>query len=338
MDKAASELYRDLGNLRDFPSDLRNTIGSLYYEYWWFQTTDDLSSGHPSWPKQVVIRMSLYQIVPDLVKNMRGVRRTKELITHRQRRLSPELLFNIMVGTTKDMLRYDLKFVSRKSVVRRAVEKAFKKPFYEVPGVYNLIENALGSLKFEEIESSSPVEEPDGLSRSPVHDQERSEQPATYFIAELPCPDHSKVVKAFQYNRYSITYYRNPKSYGEVVADIPPIYRYPQVAVIESQNEPISIIRTEVSLNGTIFLCSLSRNGDHRNYGPFLYADAASFLKEVVEKVSTLDTNKNSGPRDGAVERVIVNCPSCNSAFRVPKGKSGKVRCKTCGRLFETRT
>ena len=70
--------------------------------------------------------MGHYEMVPTLVKQMREVRREHELA------------FEMMVGTTQDLLRYDLKNVVRKFAVRRAVEKAFKKPYYEVPGIYSL--------------------------------------------------------------------------------------------------------------------------------------------------------------------------------------------------------
>ena len=322
LNKAATALYHDLGSLGDFPAELRNTIGSLYYEYWWYQTTDDPSSGHPSWAKHV-IRMAHYQMVPTLVKQMRDVRREHKSA------------FEMMVGTTQDLLRYNLKNVVRKSAARRAVEKAFKKPYYEVPGIYSLIEQEFRNLK---LENSSSVENSEGISRSPVHDQEESGQPAFYFIVELPHPDHSRVVKAFQYHQFSITYYRNPKSYGEIVADIPPLYNYPHVAVIKEHNEPKLMIRTEESLHGTNFICSLSRNGAHRNFGEFPEGDTTSFLQRVVEEVSRLDANKEIRPGDGSADRVIINCPSCNSALRVSKGKSGKVRCKACGELFEIRT
>ena len=130
----------------------------------------------------------------------------------------------------------------------------------------------------------------------------------------------------------------NPKSYGEIVADISSPYKYPPVAVVEEHNKPMLIIRTEEGVQGAIYIRSLSRNGDHRNFGKFPDADAASFLQRVVEEVLKLDTNKENPSRDGAAYRVIVNCPSFNSALRLPKGESGRVRCKVCAELFEACT
>lgn len=37
-------------------------------------------------------------------------------------------------------------------------------------------------------------------------------------------------------------------------------------------------------------------------------------------------------------DRTIIKCPSCSKALRVPSGKSGRVRCKRCGHLFEATT
>ena len=119
-----------MGSLRDFPEELRNTIASLYYEYWWFQLSQEPSKGHPSWTKHVVTRMGHYELVPALVKSMREIRRDGELV------------FEMTVGTTRDLLSYNLKDVTRKSAARRAVEKSFRKPYFEVPGIYDLTERA----------------------------------------------------------------------------------------------------------------------------------------------------------------------------------------------------
>ncbi len=37
-------------------------------------------------------------------------------------------------------------------------------------------------------------------------------------------------------------------------------------------------------------------------------------------------------------EKVVVSCPSCRGALRVPKGKLGKIRCPSCACLFEANT
>jgi len=37
-------------------------------------------------------------------------------------------------------------------------------------------------------------------------------------------------------------------------------------------------------------------------------------------------------------EKVIVKCANCSASLRLPKGKSGTVKCPTCSKFFETRT
>ena len=169
-------------------------------------------------------------------------------------------------------------------------------------------------------------------------DQNESGEPALKFISELPHPKHNRLAKAFQYRQFSIKYYKNPKSLGEIVAGISSLYKYPQAAVVESCNEPMLMIRTEEGIHGEVYLYSFSRNGFHKNFGTFPHTDTATFLQSVIEEISKLDKIKGNPTRDIAADRVIVHCPSCNSALRVPKGKSGTIRCKTYGELFEART
>ena len=71
----------------------------------------------------------------------------------------------MLVGAPWDLLRYNLKNVVSKSAARRAVEKAFKEPYYEVSRIYSLIEQEFRNLKLKD---SSSVEYSEGLSRGPV--------------------------------------------------------------------------------------------------------------------------------------------------------------------------
>lgn len=321
MSKAASQLHRDLGNLRDFPLAFRNTIGSLYYEYWWFQANDTSSIGNSSWTRLPLTLMSHYEMVPDLVRKMRETRQESKLA------------FEMMVGTTRDLLRYDYKDVTNKSAARRAIERAFKKPHYEVPNIYFLIEQ---EIKKMETEHSSSVKLND-VTQSPTHSQVKAEQPNIAFIGQLPHFEHNQTLRTFQHHTFLVKYYKNPKSYGEVVADITSPYNYEHVAVIEEHREPLLIIRTEESKFGK-FICSFSRYGEHRNFGEFLHDDEANFLSEVVEKLSTIDFKQLKASKAYAKARTIVKCPSCESLYRVPQGKTGKVRCTKCGQLFKVQT
>jgi LSD1 subclass zinc finger protein len=38
------------------------------------------------------------------------------------------------------------------------------------------------------------------------------------------------------------------------------------------------------------------------------------------------------------VERVVLNCPACRRGLRLPRGRSGTVRCPSCGTAFEARS
>ena len=63
-------------------------------------------------------------------------------------------------------------------------------------------------------------------------------------------------------------------------------------------------------------------------------ADGTGHSSEMDEP--TRNTQR-SGPLTDT-DRTIIKCPSCSRALRVPSGKSGQVRCKCCGHLFEATT
>ena len=65
------------------------------------------------------------------------------------------------------------------------------------------------------------------------------------------------------------------------------------------------------------------------------------FLAGGASHSSELDEPTQNTQRSGTsidTDRTIIKCPSCSTALRVPSGKSGKVRCKRCGHLFEATT
>ena len=321
LKKAAVELYRDVGSLTDFPAGLRNTVASLYYEYWWFKTTEDESTGHPGWVIHAVTRMGQYEMVPTMLQLIRETRAENRAVSE------------MMVGTTRDLLRYNLQNVTGKSAARRAVEKLFSKPFHEVAGAYDLMAYVLPDLSAQ-ASSSADVSRRQGTGPG----EKRAGEPDFHFIRELPDPKASRREGVFQYRAYSVSYYRNPKTYGAVVAGIPSPYRYPQVAVIEEQTEPMLIVRTEQGVGGTTFMCSVSREGSRSNLGTFDSTDPEVFLKRVAEEVSRLDARTEWADGNGTAKSVVVICASCKSALRVPKGRAGNVRCAVCEQPFEGRT
>lgn len=278
--KAASEVRGDVGSLRDLPLELRETIASLYYEHWWIKLSQEPSTGHPSWTEHVVTRSGLYEMVPDLVKTMREIRRKDESI------------FQMTVGTTLDLLRYNLKNVTGKSAARRAMEKVLRKPFVEIPGVYALIEQAWASTG--EQDESIATESETVSQTSPDLDDEGA-QPDLKFISELPHPQHNRVERAFTVGQLQIKYYRNPRSFGEIVAGIPTLYTYREVAVVESKNEPVLVVRTEQGPGGETYFCSVTSDGHRSNYG---LADSGteSFLERVVEVAARFERKSETRP------------------------------------------
>ena len=275
IEKAASELLSDLGSLSDLPAELRNTIASLCYEYWWFRTTQNESTGHPDWVVHAATRMGQYEMVPTMVKLMR------------ETRAKHSLGFEMMVGATRDFLRYNIQDVAGKSAARRSMEKLFRKPFHEVPGIYAILEKQIPALRAR---APSPADVAD--SQGTRHREKSPGQPNVLFISQLPDPSESRRERVYKYRRYSVSYYRNPKSYGEVVARIPSLYNYPQVAVVDEGNEPVLIVRTEQGVGNRAFICSLSRDGSRRNLGEFESTDPEIFLQRVTGEVSRLDAHK----------------------------------------------
>lgn len=64
---------------------------------------------------------------------------------------------------------------------------------------------------------------------------------------------------------------------------------------------------------------------------PTLYGD--------VLRHERLDNNAPPIPTtDDGTQRVIVACPSCCASLRVPKSRSGKIRCPSCRALFSAAT
>ena len=270
--KAASELRQDVGSLRDFPAELQDTIASLYYEYWWLQLSQEPSKGHHSWIKHMVTRMGHYELVPALVKSMREIRR------------NDELAFEMTVSTTRDLLRYNLKDVTRKSAARRAVEKSFRRAYFEIHGIYALTERAYAGAR-----AGGSSDTPESVDQTSTLPHRGQGEPDLKFVSELPHPQHNQVEKEFRLRQFRIKYYRNPKSFGEIVAGIPTVYKYPQVAVVEFQNDPILVVRTEQVVGGETYICSCTRDGHRANFGACPKIDADSFLQRVVEAVLRFD-------------------------------------------------
>ena len=117
-------------------------------------------------------------------------------------------------------------------------------------------------------------------------------EPSPVFIKDLPHPKHNRIRKLFYYRKFMIAYFKKPKSFGDI-DNFPSLYEYPHVAVILEQGEAILIVRTEVnSFLGTTFICLLSRDGSHKNFGSFERASKKKFLQEVMDILSGIDDSE----------------------------------------------
>lgn len=95
-----------------------------------------------------------------------------------------------------------------------------------------------------------------------------AQAPAVTFMAAMP---HDKPVRnlGFEREQVMIDYYENPRSIGEVTADIKQPFERPQVAFMRERGVPALIVQTEKGVTGELLLCALDPSGKHMNFGPF---------------------------------------------------------------------
>ena len=121
-----------------------------------------------------------------------------------------------------------------------------------------------------------------------VHSQEEdsatSGSPAELFMIQLPDSDANVPNKVYQFGRFTIMYYENAKTIGEVLG-IPNTIVAPLVAVVTVGDSPHCLYRIEQSLFGTSMMCKLEPNGMSLNYGPFDLKDKSKFLARIEELI-----------------------------------------------------
>lgn len=84
--------------------------------------------------------------------------------------------------------------------------------------------------------------------------------------------------------------------------------------------------------------------GTHSNFDEWsqkVQTDFDSFTRRAVEFLSDLPeerTPQTSPSADQNPQKAVITCPSCRSSLRVPKSRSGKIRCPSCQNLFEVTT
>ncbi|MFC1553385.1 hypothetical protein ACFL7D_02015 [candidate division KSB1 bacterium] len=132
-----------LGQLDDIPYDLANTIANIYYKY--FLIGEDLIQ-NPI-PKSIIREENILnemqafrkehhnlefklKAIPDLLMQLRSIKKDK----------CPNL-YNMWVHVCYDILKYDIKFAMKKTGIRRAIERYFKRSkVNEIPRLINLIQ------------------------------------------------------------------------------------------------------------------------------------------------------------------------------------------------------
>lgn len=113
--------------------------------------------------------------------------------------------------------------------------------------------------------------------------------PSIHFMSELPHPEFNTPRDMIQSGRILFMYYENPRTIGEMTAGIEPFYKYPQVAVVVTEErQPVMIVRVEESAFGTSMLCSVEPNGKRSNFGSFSRTDRDTFIRKVAEVASKI--------------------------------------------------
>ena len=170
-------------------------------------------------------------------------------------------------------------------------------------------------------------------------EHKRAQAPNLTFAGTIPDSEFSKPIE-FKFGEFMIAYYENPRMIGETVG-IPPLFKYPQLAVVHAPHatDPRRlVVRVEASGIGVPMLCSLDPAGNHKVLGEWSNNDRDSFVNRVVEIASHSLSQRNPHGADQNAQKAVVKCPSCRRSLRVPKFKSGTIRCPLCQHLFEART
>ena len=116
---------------------------------------------------------------------------------------------------------------------------------------------------------------------------ENATQPHITFMSELPHSDHNKPSNMIQSGGLLIMYYENVRTIREIEDGLG-LYKYPQVAVVMTKEDPLLIVRVEESSFGTSMLCSVSPTGNRSNLGSYLKTDQDTFISKVIEISSDL--------------------------------------------------
>ena len=170
-------------------------------------------------------------------------------------------------------------------------------------------------------------------------EQSHTRAPDLVFMGTIPDSEYCRPIN-FKFGDLAIAYYENPRTIGEKVG-LPSLFKYPQLAVVKvpsaSDREQL-VVRVEESGMGVPMLCSVDRAGNHKTIGGWSSTDQDSFVRKVAEVASRSLSLRSSHEAVQNAQRTVIQCPSCRKSLRVPKCRSGKVRCPVCQHLFEAST
>jgi hypothetical protein len=130
--RMAKNELKSLGNLNDFPADLRNTLANLFYKHFGgLKTTEYESmintSDTSAYFEETVHVKTHYEIAKGVIQNLRRVKDE-----------DGDELFVFGVKVTQDIFKYRIPDAQNKTVIRRAIERKFSKPV-EIPNLYSII-------------------------------------------------------------------------------------------------------------------------------------------------------------------------------------------------------
>jgi hypothetical protein len=109
---------------------------------------------------------------------------------------------------------------------------------------------------------------------------ENQPKPNTMFTVALPHPDQNRPASRYTLRDLRIDYYEHPKTIGEVVTGIKPLYAYPQMAIVSRQNVPIAIVSIEKSIGDTM-ICMTRLDGSRTNFGAYARGTRQEFFEAV---------------------------------------------------------
>src|SRR3954465_7423462 len=85
----------------------------------------------------------------------------------------------------------------------------------------------------------------DGSGQSPSNEDQGA--PSITFLSALPDPKTNTPLKMVELRGLLFMYYENAQTIGEVSANVPAFYKFPQSAVVTRERQPLLIVRIEES-------------------------------------------------------------------------------------------